>query len=87
MPSPLPFPFLSDVISLPWGTRVGLPAGPLWLPGQALAGEGTLGGTLDVRCWANFPLVPPPAFSPLPPPSRHTSKDSLEAEVTQGFQN
>lgn len=34
----------------------------------------------------NFPLLPPPVF-PLPPISPHTPKDSLEAEVTQGFQN
>lgn len=64
-----------------------LPAGSLQLPGQAQAGEDTLGGTLDVRCWVNFSLLPPPAFSPLLHSSPHTLKDSLEAEVTQGFQN
>lgn len=54
-------------------------ASPLWLWGHAQASED--------RCEVNFPLLPPPAFFPLPPLSPHTPKDSLEAEVTQGFQN
>lgn len=55
--------------------------------GQTQADEDICGGTLDVRYWANFPLLPSPAFSPLPPLSPHAPKDSLEAEVTQGFPN
>ena len=41
------------------------------------------GGTLDIRYRTNFASTS--TFSPWPPPSLYTPRDSLEAEVTQGF--
>lgn len=74
VPLHLPCPFLLGADPSSQGLSQ-----PLLAASWAQAGED--------RCAVNFPLFPPPAFFPLPPLSPHTPKDSLEAEVTQGFQN
>lgn len=43
--------------------------------------------SLDVRCWADFPLLPASGVLLVATPMSHTPRDSLEAEMSQGFQN